>query len=180
MTLDERLLRYWARQPRIPASVWIAPGAAVFGDAEIGENSSVWFNAVVRADFNRIVVGRQTNIQDCSVLHVSDEFPCLIGNCVTVGHGARVHACTVEDGALIGMGSTVLDGATVGAEALVGANSLVPMGMKVPPGWLVVGSPATLVRELQPEEKALIRSYADKYVHTAKAYMQRRDNAPSG
>ncbi len=172
MDLEEQLGNFLANKPTLHKGVWVAPGAVVVGHVTIGEGSSVWFNAVVRADFNRIVIGRHTNIQDNCVIHVSDEYGCVLGNHVTVGHGARVHACTVHDRVLVGMGSTVLDGAVVGEAALIGANSLVPMGMEIPPGWLALGVPARLVRELKPEEQSVIYGYSEKYVRTAEYYRE--------
>mgnify|MGYP003327439619 CR=1 FL=1 len=119
----------------------------------LGDNSSVWFGAVLRGDINRIVVGANSNIQDNAVVHLSDDFGAHIGAWCTVGHAAIVHACRVGDECLIGMGATVLDGAEIGARSIVGANALVPQGLKVPPGSMVYGSPAKVVRDLKPEER---------------------------
>ncbi len=136
----------------------------MIGDVTLGDYSSVWYNAVLRGDINRIVVGHHTNIQDNAVLHLADELPCIVGNFVTVGHSAIVHACTVGDECLIGMGATVLDGAVIGEQSIVGANALVKQGMVVPPGSMVMGCPAKLVRELSAAERAGLRSWAEKYV----------------
>lgn len=162
--LIRRFDRHLRRQPVLGREVYIARTASVIGDVTLGDQSSVWYGAVLRGDINRIVVGRGSNVQDNAVLHLSDDFPCLIGDFVTIGHSANVHACTVGDECLIGMGATVLDGAEIGARSLVGANSLVKAGMKVPPGSLVIGSPARVVRTLDPEEQAGLKHWADKYV----------------
>lgn len=144
--------------------MYLAKTAVVVGDVELGDRSSVWYGAVLRGDINRIVVGRHSNIQDNAVLHLADDFPCILGDWVTVGHSANVHACTIEDECLVGMGATVLDGAVVGTQSLIGANALVTPGMVVPAGSLVLGSPARVVRALKPEERAGLRHWAEKYV----------------
>lgn len=174
MNLHEEFGRFLSKGPTLGKDVFIAQGAVVVGDVSIGDYSSIWFNAVLRGDINKIIVGRCTNIQDNCVLHLSDSMNCQLGNYVTVGHGAIVHGCTVEDEALVGMNATVLDGAVVGRNSLVGANSLVPLGMRIPPGTLVLGAPARIVRDLTAEEKNLIKSYAEKYVRAAGYYMNNR------
>src|SRR6266700_1857325 len=140
--LDQQFATFLRKKPKLGQGVYIATGAVVLGDVTLGDHSSVWFNAVLRGDINRIVVGHHTNIQDNAILHLADDFPCVVGNYVTVGHAAIVHACTVGDEVLIGMGSTILDGAVIGEQSLIGANALVTQGIKVPPGSLVLGSPA--------------------------------------
>jgi carbonic anhydrase/acetyltransferase-like protein (isoleucine patch superfamily) len=127
----------------------------------------VWYNAVLRGDINRIVVGDYSNIQDNGVVHLADDYPCLIGRHVTVGHSAIVHACTVEDECLIGMGATILDGALIGAQSIVGANALVTQGMVVPPGSMVLGSPGKVVRTLAQADRENLKHWADKYVTNA-------------
>ena len=156
--------RHLRRQPTLGASVYLAKTAVVLGDVTLGEQSSVWYGAVLRGDINRIVVGHHTNIQDNAVLHLADDFPCIVGSWVTIGHSAVVHACTVGDECLIGMGSVILDGAEIGAQSIIGAKALVPQGMKVPPGSLVLGMPAKVVRPLSAEERAGLRNWAQKYV----------------
>ena len=146
------------------AGVYLAKTAVVLGDVTLGENSSVWYGAVLRGDINRIVIGHHTNIQDNAVLHLADELPCLVGNWVTIGHSAVVHACTVGDECLIGMGAVILDGAQIGAQSIVGAKALVKQGMQVPPGSLLLGAPAKVVRALSPEERAGLKHWAEKYV----------------
>ena len=153
------------------ASAWLAPHSVVIGDVEIGADSSVWYGSVIRADVNRIVIGRRTNIQDHCVLHVErGGAPCILGDEVTVGHRAVVHACTVRDGALIGIGAIVLDGAEVGQEALIGAGAVVPPGAVIPDGALAVGVPARIVRTLSAAERASQREGSLHYVEMARQH----------
>jgi carbonic anhydrase/acetyltransferase-like protein (isoleucine patch superfamily) len=142
----------------------------------LGDYSSVWCNAVLRGDINRIVVGHHTNIQDNAVLHLADELPCLLGNYVTVGHTAIVHACTIGDQVLVGMGSAILDGAVIGEQSLIGAGTLVTPGTQIPPGSLVLGAPAKIVRELAPQERAALKVVVEKYVSAAAYYLEHRIN----
>ena len=135
-----------SEQPRIDASVFIAPGAVVLGDVRIGADSSVWHHAVIRGDTESIRIGASTNIQDLTMIHADPGIPCIVGDRVTVGHRAILHGCTVEDGCLIGMGAILLNGSKVGAGSVVGAGTLLLENMEVPPGSLVVGSPARVVR----------------------------------
>ena len=127
----------------------------------------MWYNAVLRGDINRIVVGHHTNIQDSAVLHLADDFACIVGNYVTVGHSAIVHACMVGDEVLIGMGAVILDGAVVGKQSLIGANALVTHETKIPPGSLVLGAPAKVIRPLTKTERAGLKYWATKYVDNA-------------
>jgi len=165
--IEMQLNRFLRKQPVVGPGVYIAKTAVVLGDVTLGAHSSVWYNAVLRGDINHIVVGDYSNIQDNAVLHLSDDYPCLIGRYVKVGHSAIVHACTVEDECLIGMGATVLDGAVIGTQSIVGANALVTQGTIIPPGSMVLGSPAKVVRSLSPDDRALLRTWADKYVANA-------------
>jgi carbonic anhydrase/acetyltransferase-like protein (isoleucine patch superfamily) len=159
--------RFLRKQPTIGREVYIARSAVVFGDVTLGDHSSVWYNAVLRGDINRIVIGHHTNIQDGAVVHLADEFACQIGNWVTVGHSAIVHACTVADECLIGMGAAILDGAIVGRQSLVGAKALITPETVIPEGSLVLGAPAKVVRALTEEERGQLRFWAEKYVHNA-------------
>jgi carbonic anhydrase/acetyltransferase-like protein (isoleucine patch superfamily) len=155
--------------PTIPDSVLIAPGARIIGDVVMGERSSVWYNVVIRGDVHYIRIGEETNIQDGSVLHVThDTHPLVIGNRVTVGHGVRLHGCTVEDETLIGIGAIVLDGAVVEERSMVAAGALVPPGMRVPSGKLVAGVPARVRRDLNADELANFKESADRYVEYAR------------
>jgi carbonic anhydrase/acetyltransferase-like protein (isoleucine patch superfamily) len=172
--LAAQLDNFLLKRPRFGKGVYIAEGAVVIGDVTLGDFSSVWFNAVLRGDINSIVVGHHTNIQDNSVLHLADEFPCRLGDYVTVGHGAIVHACTVGNEVLVGMGSTILDGAIIGDQSIIGAKALVTMNTKVPPGSLVLGSPAKIVRALTPEERASLKGMAEKYVGARGYYLEHR------
>jgi carbonic anhydrase/acetyltransferase-like protein (isoleucine patch superfamily) len=160
------------RGPRQHPSVFLAPSATVVGDVTLEEESSVWYGAVLRGDINRIVVGPRSNIQDNAVLHLADDFPVLIGELVTIGHSAIVHACTIDDESLIGMGGIILDGAEIGARSIIGANTLVTLGMKVPAGSLVLGSPGKVVRQLTLEEQTTTSRWARKYVETAKRFRE--------
>jgi carbonic anhydrase/acetyltransferase-like protein (isoleucine patch superfamily) len=171
MTFDERLAQFLAVAPAIHPSAYIAPGAAVIGDVTLGEETSVWFQTVLRADINRIVIGPRSNIQDGAVVHLADDFGVHVGELVTVGHKAILHACTVEDEVLIGMGAIVLDGAEIGARSIIGAGALVTGGKKIPPGSLVLGSPGKVVRTLSLEEQAGTKVWAEKYVALSRAYL---------
>lgn len=133
-------------------NVMIASGAVVKGDVKLGDGANIWYNAVVRGDDNFIEIGENTNVQDNATLHVSEDAPLMIGNGVTIGHGAIMHGCTVGDNSLIGMGAIVLDHAVIGKDCLVGAGALVTSGTVVPDGSLILGSPAKVRRQLTPEE----------------------------
>ena len=156
--------------PSVSATSWLAPGAVVIGAVTLHEFTSVWFGAVLRGDINRIHVGARSNIQDGAVVHVSDTEAAVIGSEVTVGHRAIVHACTVGDGVLVGMGAVLLDGCQIGAESLIAAGALVPKGAIIPEGSLVMGTPARVVRALTLEERAANRRLAAKYVEVARRY----------
>jgi carbonic anhydrase/acetyltransferase-like protein (isoleucine patch superfamily) len=162
--LEAQLDQFLGKTPRVGHGVYIAEGAVVIGDVTLGDRSSVWYHAVVRGDINRIVIGEGTNIQDNAVVHLADDYPALLGNYVTVGHSAIVHACTVEDEVLIGMGAVILDGAVIGAQSIIGANALVTQGTRIPPGSMALGSPAKVVRSLTPQERAGLKHWAEKYV----------------
>jgi carbonic anhydrase/acetyltransferase-like protein (isoleucine patch superfamily) len=165
------ILRYGDRSPKLAPDVYVHASAHVIGDVEIGPASSVWFQVVIRADVERVRVGRATNVQDHATIHVTHErWPTILGDGVTVGHRAVLHGCTVGDYALIGIGAIVLDGAEVGSEVLVGAGALVAPGAKIPPRTLVLGSPAKPVRNLRPEEIAHLHHSAELYVGYAKSY----------
>ena len=165
--LEKQLDTFLRKQPILGPNVYIASTAVVLGDVTLGAHSSVWYNAVLRGDINRIIVGEYSNVQDNAVLHLADNFPCILGRHVTVGHSAIVHACTVEDECLIGMGATILDGALIGAQSIIGANALVTQGTVVPPGSMVLGSPGKVVRQLAQAERDSLRGWAEKYVHNA-------------
>ncbi len=165
--IEAHLNHHLRCQPQLAEGVYIAQGAVVIGDVVMGKQSSIWYNAVARGDIERIEVGAYSNIQDNAVLHVADDFACRIGDWVTVGHSAIIHACTIGNECLIGMGATVLDGAVVGEQSIVGANALVTGGTEIPPGSLVVGSPARVKRPLSEAERADLKVWAQKYVVNA-------------
>src|SRR5215510_11087602 len=139
--LERQFETFLHKKPSLGNGVYITKGAVVLGDVTMGDDSSIWYNAVARADINRIVIGHHTNIQDNAVLHLADDFPCILGNYVTVGHSAVVHACTLGNEVLVGMGAIVLDGAKIGDQCLIGAKALVTGGTEAPPGSLLLGSP---------------------------------------
>jgi gamma-carbonic anhydrase len=176
--MRKQLERFLTKQPRLGKGVYIARGAAVLGDVTIGDYSSVWYNAVLRGDINRIVVGHHTNVQDNAVLHLADDFPCIVGNLVTVGHSAIVHACRVGDETLVGMGAVILDGAVIGKQCIIGAKALVTQGMKVPAGSMVLGMPAKVVRPLTREERAGLKWWAEKYVANAAYCLENNSRLP--
>jgi carbonic anhydrase/acetyltransferase-like protein (isoleucine patch superfamily) len=157
--------------PRIAAGVYIAPGAVIIGDVEIGEESSIWFNAVLRGDVAPIRIGQRSNVQDGAVLHLDRGTPCIVGNEVTIGHSAIVHGTTVGDGVTIGMGAVVLSRSVIGAEAIVAAAALVPEDALVAEGALVMGVPARERRLLTPTERQDSRENARRYVRNAAQYM---------
>lgn len=177
-SIDKQLDTFLRKKPTLGKGVYIARGAVVLGDVTLGDYSSVWCNAVLRSDINRIAVGHHTNIQDNAVLHLADDFPCIVGNYVTVGHAAIVHACTIGDEVLVGMGSVILDGAVIGEQSLVGARALVTPGTQIPPGSLVLGAPAKVTRALKPQERVDLKILAEKYVRVAAYYLKHRINAP--
>ena len=158
--------------PNIDTSVFIAPGADLVGDITIGANSSVWYQCVLRADIQKITIGKGSNLQDGTIVHLASDIGTVVGDYVSVGHRVLLHACEVEDECLIGMGAIVMDGAKVGTRSLVAAGSLVTKGMQIPPGSLVMGSPARVVRPLSEEEQADIRKLAEKYIRVSAEHRQ--------
>jgi gamma-carbonic anhydrase len=165
------ILAYDGKSPVLAPTSWVAPGAVVIGDVELGEGSSVWFQTVVRGDVHRIRIGARTNVQDHSTVHVTGgSHPTIVGDDVTVGHRVVLHGCTVGDRCLVGIGAIVLDGAVLEPESMVGAGALVPPGMVVPSGKLVLGAPARVKRDLTPEELAFFRTSAARYAGYAARY----------
>ena len=158
--------------PTVDASAFVDQSAQVIGDVHIGAESSVWMNVVIRGDVHRIRIGRRSNVQDLTMVHVMrDTHPTTIGDEVTVGHTAVLHGCTIENRVLIGMGAMLLNGAHIGADSIVAAGSLVTEGTRIPPRSLVMGRPATVKRPLTDAEVADIRWYADNYVAYRLDYM---------
>jgi carbonic anhydrase/acetyltransferase-like protein (isoleucine patch superfamily) len=165
---------YRGTLPRVHSTAYVDESAQVIGDVEIGEESSIWMNAVVRGDVHWIRIGRRSNIQDGSVVHVMNRtHPTTIRDNVTVGHGVILHGCTIDDQCLIGMGAVLLNGAHVGAGSIVAAGSLVLEEAKIPPRSLVMGSPAKVRRSLTDAEVAGVQAYADRYVGYRLDYMPR-------
>jgi carbonic anhydrase/acetyltransferase-like protein (isoleucine patch superfamily) len=158
--------------PTVHETAYIDESAQVIGDVVIGEASSVWMLVVIRGDVHRIRIGHRTNVQDGTIIHVMrDTHPTLIGDDVTIGHGAIVHGCTIQDRCLIGMGAILLNGATVGHDSIVAAGTLLVEGAEIPPRSLVMGSPGKVRRTLTDEEVASIQDYADRYVGYRLDYM---------
>lgn len=150
--------------PKVASGVFIAPTAAVIGDVEIGEGASIWYHCVLRGDTNRIVVGPRSNVQDGTIVHVArGTLPALIGADVTIGHACIIHACTLKDGAFVGMGATVLDGAVIEEGGMLGAGGLLPPGKRIGPNELWLGAPARLARVMSAEERAQWDKTAEHY-----------------
>lgn len=165
-----KLIPYEGVLPRLHPTVFVAEGARIVGDVEIGEESSVWFNAVIRGDIQPIRIGRRTSVQDGCVLHVRKGLSVVVGDDVTFGHGVQAHGCTIGDLCLLGIGCVVLDGATVGRGSVIAAGAVVPPGMAVPPRSLVMGVPGKVVKELGPEAEEENRRVAANYVGYTKGY----------
>lgn len=161
--------------PRIHGSAFVAASADLVGRVTVGEESSVWYNTTLRGDINEIVVGPRSNIQDNTCVHLADDYGTYIGELVTVGHSAIIHACTIRDEVLVGMGACILDGAVIGERSIIGAQTLVTGGTEIPPGSLVLGSPGKVVRTLSAGEQREIRTWADKYVKVSRQYLARQD-----
>lgn len=159
--------------PEIHPSAFIAASADIIGRVTLHEESSVWYHATLRGDLNEIVIGPRSNVQDNVVIHLADDFGCHVGELVTVGHSAILHACTVKNEVLVGMGAIILDGAVIGERSIIGAGALVTGGTIIPPGSLVLGSPGKVVRTLPLDEQAGIRKWADKYVLGSRRYLAR-------
>ena len=158
--------------PQFPASCYIDPSAQLVGDVILGEQSSVWMNAVLRGDVHSIRVGAKSNVQDCAVLHGQrNQYPVIVGDWVTVGHNATVHGCVVEDEVLIGMGSTILNGAVIGTGSIIAAGAVVPERTIVPPRTLWAGVPARQRRELGPEDRKAILEFAQNYLDYVDMYL---------
>ena len=158
------------KAPDLGAGAWVADTAQVIGDVQLAENASVWFGAVVRGDTETIRIGRNSNIQDLSVLHADVGKPLTIGADVTVGHQVMLHGCTIGDNSLIGIGSIVLNGAKIGKNCLIGANCLITEGKEIPDNSLVMGAPGKVVREVSPEQVMILTGSAHHYVENWKRY----------
>lgn len=170
MTFDERIKKHLGQSPQIHETAYIAEGASIIGDVTIGADSSVWPSSVLRGDINSIKIGEGSNIQDGTVVHLADDYGVEIGDYVTVGHLAMVHACTIENECLIGMHATILDGAVIGERSIIGAGAVVKQGMIVPPGSMVLGLPGRIVKTLDLEAQKALRGWAEKYIKVSRAH----------
>jgi len=162
---EQNIFPYQGILPKIHSSVFLASGVKIIGDVTIGKNSSVWYNTVIRGDVHYINIGDETNIQDCSMLHVTNgKYPLNIGSKVTIGHSVKLHGCTIEDATLIGIGAIVLDGAVVETESIVAAGAVVTPNFVVPSHTLVAGVPAKVIRRLKQNEIEEFEKTAQRYI----------------
>ena len=167
------IITYKGITPKIHDSAFICEGVMIIGDVEIGENCSIWYNTVIRGDVNYIRIGNSTNVQDLSMLHVTNKrFPLTIGSGVTIAHSVSLHGAVISDNCLIGIGATVLDGSKIGSNSLIAAGTLVREGFSVPEGVLFAGVPGKIIRELKPEEIEGIKHNADHYVQYMQEYRE--------
>lgn len=166
------LIPYNGKLPAIHETVFIAPVAYLIGDVQVGEGSTIWFNAVLRADDGPIIVGKRCSIQDNSTIHLYEGFPVVIEDDVTVGHNVILHGCKIGRCSIIGMGSTLFDNVEVGEECIIGANTLLSGGIKIPPRSLVLGSPGRVVRELTEKDLQMLKMSSEHYVEKGKEFKQ--------
>lgn len=159
--------------PQIHDTAFVAASADLIGRVSIGEDASVWYNTTLRGDINEIVIGPRSNVQDNTCVHLADDYGAHIGELVTIGHSAIIHACTIKDECLIGMGACILDGAVIGERSIIGAQTLVTGGTEIPPGSLVLGSPGKVVKTLSKEEQQGIKKWAEKYVRVSREFLDR-------
>ncbi len=163
---------YLEHTPDIHSTAFVAPTAELIGRVSVAESASIWFGTVIRGDDNFVRIGKRTNIQDNCTLHIAGDEPTILGDEVTVGHGAIVHACEIADRVLIGMGAILLNGARIGANSIVAAGSVVTPGTVIPPGSMVMGTPAKVVRPLTEDEIAHIAQSAEEYVRLARTHAE--------
>ncbi|MCS7063732.1 MAG: gamma carbonic anhydrase family protein [Methylacidiphilales bacterium] len=173
MDFDVRISRYLGASPQIHPLSFIHPRSVLIGAVVVEALASIWPGAVLRGDINQIHIGEGSNVQDNAVVHVANDFPCTIGRHVTIGHGAVVHACNVEDQCLIGIHATILDGSIIGSGSLIAAGTLIPPSTHIPPKSLVMGVPGKVIRERTPEEIQSTIQLAIKYQLLAKAYSKK-------
>lgn len=164
---------FYGEKPQVHPSSFVAASADLIGRVDAAEDSSIWYNTTLRGDINAISLGKGSNLQDNSCMHVADDYGCHLGDYVTIGHCVTLHACTVEDKCLIGMGATILDGARIGHGSIVGANALVTKGTQIPPYSLVLGAPAKVVKTMGVEMEEANYQHALKYVRLAKRFRER-------
>ena len=158
------------QKPTIDSSVFVAPGAVILGDVTIEKNCSIWYNSTIRCIEAPILIGEGSNVQDNAVIHVSHNHPVTIGSYVTIGHGAIIHGCTIEDSTLIGMGAIILNGAKIGKNCIIAAGALIPQNKVIPDNSLVMGSPGKIIRQVTEEEIIKNRQNAEEYIHQAAIY----------
>lgn len=171
---------FLAESPVVADSAFLAPGSILLGAVEIGEESSVWYGSVLRADIERITIGRGSNLQDGTIVHLASDRGTIVGDYVTCGHRCLLHACTIGDEVLVGMGATVMDGAEIGARSIIGAGALVTRNQVIPPGSLVLGTPAKVVRSLTEAEQSGIRHWAEKYIQVSREHAAHLDASRNG
>lgn len=171
---SKKIMPYMGLTPKIDPTVFVAEGSRVIGDVTIGENSGIWYNTVLRGDTHPIRIGKYTNIQDNSTVHVMHDYPCEIGDYVTVGHGAIVHGCIVGNNCLVGMGAVILSYAQIGDNCIIAAGSVVPEHKVIPPNSMVMGVPGKVVRTLTAQEVETIQRSAIEYHQLAKNYLQQK------
>jgi carbonic anhydrase/acetyltransferase-like protein (isoleucine patch superfamily) len=165
-------IEYNGKAPKVHPSAFVAPTAVLIGDVEVGEEASIWFGTVIRADNGHIHIGARSNVQDNAVIHVGEHNTTFIGDDVTIGHCAMLEDCHIEDGALIGTNSTILNGSTVGRRALIGAGSVVAANAKIPPETLAAGAPAQVKKKLEGPAVGWVEIAGPEYVHLSRAYLQ--------
>jgi carbonic anhydrase/acetyltransferase-like protein (isoleucine patch superfamily) len=164
--------------PKVPASCYVDASAQLIGDVELGEQASVWMNAVVRGDVNAIRIGARSNVQDCAVLHgMRHLYPVIVGEMVTIGHNATVHGCVLEDAVLVGIGAVILNDARIGEGSIIAAGAVIPEHTIIPPNSLVAGVPGKIRRTLGEADRELILMYARNYLDYTKMYLAERDSA---
>ena len=158
------------RTPQVEGETFIAPTAIVIGNVRLKDEASVWWGAVLRGDYDTITVGRRSNVQDNAVIHMDEGFPVTLGDCVTIGHKAVLHGCTIGNNSLVGINAVVMNDAVIGDDCLIGSNALITEGKQIPPRSLVLGSPGKVVRELSDDEVAEITDFSDRYVRNLRRY----------
>lgn len=169
----ESVKRRLNTKPTVGKGVYVADSADVIGEVELADDSSVWFNVVLRGDVEKITIGKCSNVQDGTVIHTTlDKFPTVIGDYVTIGHNAMLHGCTIKDNVLVGIGAVVLDNSVVGENSIIAAGSLIPPGKIYPAGSLIMGSPAKVVKQLSEQEIESIRDYAERYLKYKDLYIK--------
>lgn len=164
------IVEYEGHEPKISDSCYISENATIIGRVELEENVNIWYGTVVRGDGNYIEIGKNTNIQDNCIVHIASDYPTIIGDHVTIGHGAIVHACTIGDNVLVGMGAIILNGAKIGDNVIIGAGSLIPPGKEIPSNTMVMGSPGKVIRELTEKDREVFEKSALNYIELAEKH----------